>query len=250
MRRLLPALLLVLATGASAEPVMVFAAASLSDALRELAPAWTTQSGDPVEFNFGASSDLARQIIAGAPADVFVSADAAQMDAVERAGLVSRQDRVDLLSNVLVVVEQAGKGAGRPGGPTHPEGLAAVSRLALADPQAVPAGVYARAWLESIGLWERVAPRVIPLLDVRAALAAVASGNADAAIVYRTDAALSNRVRIAFEVQRSEGPPIVYVAAPLLRFPGSSARAFVAWLGSPPARRVFERHGFLAPGPR
>lgn len=245
MRRLLlPVLLVALATQARAEPVMVFAAVSLSDALRELAPAWAAQSGDRVELNFGASSDLARQIIAGAPADAFVSADPAQMDAVERAGLVDREDRVDLLSNVLVVIEQAGSS----GGVRRVEDLPAVSRLALADPQAVPAGVYARKWLESIGVWDRVAPRVIPLLDVRAALAAVASGNADAAIVYRTDAALSQRVRIAFEVPRSEGPPIVYVAAPIRRSPASRSRALVAWLASPAARSVFERHGFLAPG--
>jgi molybdate transport system substrate-binding protein len=243
---MLLALLLLVASAARGEEVMVFAAASLTEALEEIGGSYAAETGSTVGFDFAASSDLARQIVAGAPADVFFSADTAQMDAVEKAGLVAPGDRVDLLSNVLVVIERAGASSTL----ALPADLAGVRRLALADPQAVPAGVYARKWLESIGLWERLQQRVVPLLDVRAALAAVASGNADAAIVYRTDTALSKRVRVAFEVPKDEGPGIVYVVAAISRSPGAAARAFVARLRSAQAARVFEKHGFLVLGPK
>jgi molybdate transport system substrate-binding protein len=129
-----------------------------------------------------------------------------------------------------------------------PRDLPAVRRLALANPQAVPAGVYASKWLESIGLWSAVADRVVPTLDVRAALAAVESENADAAIVYRTDASISRGVRVAFEVPRDEAPAIVY---PLARLAASQKRAtteLVRYLTSPRAREVYRRHGFLVLG--
>jgi molybdate transport system substrate-binding protein len=246
MRRTLLALPLLLASAASAEELTVFAAASLTDALQEIGGSYRNETGTAVGFSFGASSDLARQIVAGAPADVFFSADTAQMDAVEKAGLVAPGDRVDLLSNVLVVIE----GAGAISTLAAPADLAGVRRLALADPEAVPAGVYARKWLESIGLWELLQQRVVPLLDVRAALAAVASGNADAAIVYRTDAALSKRVRIAFEVPKAEGPSILYVVAAISSSRNPAARAFVKRLRSAEAARVFEKHGFIVLGPK
>jgi len=246
MRRTLLALPLLLVSAASAEELTVFAAASLTDALQEIGESCRNETGAAVGFSFGASSDLARQIVAGAPADVFFSADTAQMDAVEKAGLVAPEDRVDLLSNVLVVIE----GAGASSTLAAPADLAGVRRLALGDPEAVPAGVYARKWLESIGLWERLGQRVVPLLDVRAALAAVASGNADAAIVYRTDAALSKRVRIAFEVPKAEGPSILYVVAAISSSRNPAARAFVKRLRSAEATRVFEKHGFIVIGPK
>jgi molybdate transport system substrate-binding protein len=188
----------------------------------------------------GGSNDLARQIRAGAPAEVFVSASAERMDEVQGAGFVRPGDRVDLLSNRLVVVVPAES--------TMPlataEELTRVQRLALGDPQAVPAGIYARQWLEKRGLWERVRGRVVPMLDVRAALAAVESGNADAGIVYRTDAATSKRVRVALEVPEAEAPRIVYPAALLATAKGPAARAFFEHLRSPEARTVFERLGF------
>jgi molybdate transport system substrate-binding protein len=132
------------------DEVAVFAASSLSDVLREVGAAFQAATGDGVMFNFGATSDLARQIRAGAPADVFFSADEAHMDALERSGLVRRSDRIDLLSNSLVVIVPAGSAA-RLGAP---DALPGFRSLALADPQAVPAGVYARRWLESLGLWD------------------------------------------------------------------------------------------------
>jgi len=226
--------------GAAGEEVVVFAAASLADALREIGRAFEARTGHRVVLSLGGSNDLARQIRAGAPAEVFVSASAERMDEVERAGLVRSADRVDLLSNRLVVVVPAGA----PTAPVTAEDLVAVRRLALGDPEAVPAGIYARQWLEKRGLWKRLRDRVVPTLDVRSALAAVESGNADAGIVYRTDAAISRRVRVALVVPAGEAPRIVYPAALLAPSRGPAARAFYEHLRSPAAREAFERLGF------
>ncbi len=162
------------------------------------------------------------------------------MDEVQGAGFVRPPDRVDLLSNHLVVVVPADATTAL----ARAEDLTGMRRLALGDPQAVPAGIYARQWLERRGLWERLRDRVVPTLDVRAALAAVESGNADAGIVYRTDAAISKRVRVVFEVSAEEAPRIVYPAALLATARGPAARAFYENLRSPAAREVFEGLGF------
>jgi molybdate transport system substrate-binding protein len=151
---------------------------------------------------------------------------------------------VDLLSNVLVVVVPVSSAARLSG----PNDLASVRVLTLADPQAVPAGVYARAWLQSIGLWARVQDRVVPALNVRAALAAVEAQNADAGIVYRTDAAISRRVKVAFEVPREQGPPIVYPLAPIATSRKRAAADLMRHLTSAPARAVYRRHGFVPLG--
>ena len=131
-----------------------------------------------------------------------------------------------------------------------PADLTQMRRIALADPEAVPAGVYARTWLESIGLWPALRDRLIPTLNVRAALAAVESGNVDAGIVYRTDAALSRRVRVAFTVPPESGPRIVYVVAPLAATRKTSARDLARRLAGAEARAVFERYGFRVLAPR
>jgi molybdate transport system substrate-binding protein len=198
-----------------------------------------------VVFNLGASNDLARQIEAGAPADVFVSADAAQMDGLQKDGLVRAAERVDLLSNTLVVVVPAGSKATV----ARAADLAAFPTLALADPQAVPAGVYARKWLEASGLWAQLKGRVVPALNVRAALSMVESENAPAGVVYKTDAAVSKRVKVAYEVPRATGPTIVYPVAPVATSKKPAlAAAFVAHLRSAEALLVFARFGFLALG--
>jgi len=238
-----PAVLLIaLAAGssASAAEITVFAAASLADALSEIGKSFGSATGHHVVFNFGASSDLARQIRAGAPADVFFSADEAQMDNVTRAGAVRAADRVDLLSNTLVVVVPART----PRRLRAPSEIANFERLALADPQAVPAGVYARKYLEQVGVWSRLADRVVPTLNVRGALAAVESENVPAAIVYRTDAATSSRVAVAFEVPRAAGPAIVYVMAPLAQA-SAAARLFADELASTRAARIYQKFGFI-----
>jgi molybdate transport system substrate-binding protein len=237
--------LLACAPLAGAEEVLVFAAASLSDALEAIGRSFEKRTGQAVILGVGASSDLARQIKSGAPADVFFSADAAQMDGLVRRGFVRAADRVDLLSNSLVVVVPAGSSARV----DKPADLAAFASLALADPEAVPAGVYARTWLQSVGLWPRLAKRAIPTLDVRAALAAVESESAEAGIVYKTDAALSRRVRAVFDVPRAQGPAITYPVAPLAASEKAATAAFVEYLRSEEARAVFRRFGFVVLGP-
>lgn len=224
--------------------VLVFAAASLTDALKEIAASWEIAGGESVVFNFAASSLLARQIREGAPADLFLSADEAQMDGLERAGLVVPGTRRSVLSNTLVAVvpkdsalriasarDLAGKG---------------VERLALAEPTSVPAGVYSKKFFERVGIWDALAPKVVPTENARATLAAVESGNVDAGIVYRTDAAISKHVRIAFEIPAAMGPAISYPFALVKGAPRETeARRFLAYLGSPAARAVFVRYGFL-----
>jgi molybdate transport system substrate-binding protein len=241
MRIALLALLLTVSLPAYADRALVFAAASTTDALQEVGSAFTKEQGHTVEYAFGASSDLARQAVAGAPADAFLSADTAKMDQVEKAGLVQAGTRVDLLSNRLVVVVPVDSKRHV----ASAADLAKVKRVALADPGAVPAGLYAKAWLEKAGVWKELEPRVVPSLDVRAALAAVEAGRVDAGVVYATDAAMSKRVRVVLTVPEADGPRIVYPVAALSRGKASEAgAAFVQFLRRDIARRIFEKHGF------
>jgi molybdate transport system substrate-binding protein len=228
------------ATPESKHELLVFAAASLTESLEALGKEYTAKTGQPVAFSFGASNDLARQIEAGAPADVFFSADTAKMDALERAGLVQPSSRREFLSNALVVVVPAD--AATTIGSAND--LLALSKIALADPAAVPAGVYAKKWLSGLGLWEKIAPKVVPTLDVRAALAAVESGGVPAAVVYRTDAAITKAVRIAYTVEN--GPEILYSVAPVRSSKhASDSAAFVEYLASPAGREEFTKRGFV-----
>ena len=236
-------LTLLAAVHATAATVMVFAAASLTDSLKEIAATYERMSGDKIVFNFAASSLLERQIEEEAPADVFFSADEAKMDALEKKGLILAETRRSRLSNSLVIV------VATDGGPAIHSGaeLAGqnVRRVALADPKAVPAGIYAKAYLQKIGAWTAVEPKVIPTENVRAALAAVESGDVEAGIVYKTDAAISKRVKVACEVPASEGPPISYPVAELKNAKEpAAARKFLNYLNSSEAGRTFERFGF------
>lgn len=244
MRASLTALvfLLLVALPARAERVLVFAAASTTNALTDIGRAFTKETGHPVQFAFGASSDLARQALAGAPADVFLSADETRMGQVEQGGLLQPGTRVDLLSNRLVVVVPADSKRTL----AAAADLRGVKRLVLADTAAVPAGVYAKAWLERQGLWKELEARVVPALDVRAALAAVEAGRVDAGVVYATDAAQSKRVRVVLTVPEGEGPRIVYPVAALSKGKApEAARAFVRFLQGDVARRAFEKYGFI-----
>jgi molybdate transport system substrate-binding protein len=223
--------------------VLVFAAASLTDALQEIGDVWEKETGIRIVANLGASSMLARQIEEGAPADLFLSADEAQMDRLFKAGLIVRGTRTRVVSNALVVVvprentreisseiELAGP---------------AFERIALAEPRSVPVGVYAKKFLESAGIWRALEARIVPTENARATLAAVEAGNADAGIVYRTDALVSKRVRVAFEVPASRAPFISYPFALVKGAPHeAAARRFLEYLSSKEARAVFARHGF------
>ena len=216
--------------------------------LAELAPAVERATGTRLVFNLGASNDLARQIVAANKADLFFSADEGWMDQVAAAGLVDGGSRRSPLSNRLVVVVPAASSLqiAAAADLVSP----AVRRLSLANPEIVPAGKYAKAWLVSKGAWQAVAQRVVPALDVRAALAAVESGAVEAGVVYRTDAATSGRVRVAYVVPEGEGARISYALAALQPRPHlEAARAVAAWLCGPEAAAVFERLGFVVPDP-
>lgn len=228
----------------SSRQVVVSAAVSLTEALQQLAPMYQARTGERVVLNLGSSNTLARQISFGAGVDVFISADEAQMNAV--AARIDPASRVDLLSNQLAIAVPDD----RPRAITSARGLLdpAVRRVAIGDPAAVPAGVYAKQYLQTLGIWSELSTKIVPSGSVRLALAAVESGAADAAIVYRTDVATATHAREAFVIPASEGPRIVYPAA-LVRS-GSNpdgARRLLAFLRSPEATAVFTRAGFLAP---
>jgi len=219
----------------------VLAAASLTDALSDVAKTWSqTEGGMPVELVFEATSRLAAQIEAGAPADVFVSADREWMDALASKGLVVADTRHDLLGNRLVVVVP--RDAAHV--PTDANALRGIGRLALAGASA-PAGKYARASLQSLGVLDDVAPKIVEGDNVRTALAWVARGEADAGIVYATDAKLEPAVRIAFELPPDSHPAIVYPIAVLANAEhGDAARRFAEYARSEAAQAVFREAGF------
>jgi molybdate transport system substrate-binding protein len=230
----------------SAGPLRVSAAVSLTEVLSDVAKRWEAAGNPHVELNFAASNVLARQVMEGAPVDVFISADDAQMTRVISSGNADATDRVTLFTNQLVIVVPTGHVL--PG--TPPESLAdnAVKRVAIGDPQGVPAGVYAKTWLERIGLWRRVEPKIVPSASVRAALVAVEAANADAGIVYRTDAKGDGKVSIAYEVPFADAPAIVYPGAVLKHAPHpDTSRKFIAFLQSAASRQAFAAGGFLAP---
>jgi molybdate transport system substrate-binding protein len=244
--RSLSRLLLTLTTALSvrAAELNIFAAASLSDALKEIAQAYEPASGDKLNFNLAASSLLARQIKEGAPADVFFSADELKMDDLAQSGLIQPETRRALLSNTLVIVVNADHGATVSS--VDAVNSPAVKRLALAETHTVPAGIYAKDYLQKKNLWDQVASKVIPTENVRACLAAVESGNADAGIVYKTDALISKKVKIAYEITAAEGPKISYPLAVVKPSKHeAAARKFVEYLASPAAGAVFKKYGFL-----
>jgi molybdate transport system substrate-binding protein len=218
-------------------PLTVSAAVSLSDVLEAVAAAYAKSGGAPIRFNFAGSNVLARQIVSGAPVDVFISADEQQMDVVARDGALQPASRTIVASNQLAEI--------RTGFPSGSEGI---RRLALGDPAGVPAGVYAREYLVKQGLWKTYEPRVVPMQNVRAALRAVENGSADAALVYVTDARTSTDAAVALLVPLDQSPAILYPAAVIARTkqPVEAAR-FLAFLKSAEARAIFAQYGFLEP---
>ena len=246
--KILPLLLLALVatTVAVAAELNVFAAASLSDALKEIAKTYEPASGDKLRFNFGASGALARQIKEGAPADVIFSADELRVDQLEKAGLLLPGTRKTILANTLVLVVAAENGA--PVASLADLTKAEVRHVAIGEPATVPAGTYAKEHLQKNGLWEPLAGKLVPLDTVRAVLAAVEAGNADAGFVYQTDALISKKVKIAVAVARADGPKITYPVAVLRDAKSPEAgRALAAFLAGPEAQKVFAKYGFLPP---
>lgn len=235
---------------ATAADLTVFAAASLKTALDAAAAGFTAETGLDVATAYAGSSVLARQITQGAPADVFISASPDWMDVLDAEGLVVPGSRTDLLGNRLVLIAPNPDAA--PDAPqaeiTPDLNLAALlgdGHLAMAFVEAVPAGIYGKAALEALGLWESVAPRVVETDNVRAALALVALGEAPFGIVYATDAAAEDAVTIAGTFPESSHPPIIYPAAATTTGRTEDATAFLAHLQGPEARATFEAAGFL-----
>ena len=248
LRTTAAACLLALAAQAGARaPLTVSAAVSLTEVMQAVGRAYEAAGHGPLVFNFASSNVLARQIVNGAPVDVFISADEAQMEIVRRAALVAG-GLVPLCGNRLAVITRRDLAAVV----TSPAGLAApaVRRIAIGNPDAVPAGVYARQYLEAVNLWGALQPRLLLSGSVRAALAAVVNGAADAGIVYTTDLRGSPDVHVAAIVEGPQAPRIVYPAAALASSARSGeAAAFVKFLQSDEIRRIFAAHGF-APAPR
>ncbi len=245
LRALIATLVLMLAPlPAFAADVTVFGAASLADALKEIAANYGKQNHKQVAVSLAASSALARQIEASSGADIFISADLDWMDYLDNKGLIQHDTRIDLLGNRLVLV--AGKDVSTNINiAPHFDLLGALKggRLAIADPDSVPAGKYGRTALTSLGVWNSVVNRLVNAENVRVALAYVARGEAPLGIVYETDAKADKNVRIVGVFPENSHQPILYPAA-LVKDAKPGARAFLAYLSSPAARVVFEKYGF------
>lgn len=230
---------------ANAEEILVFAAASLTNALADIADAWRVETGHTATLSFAGSSALARQIQAGAPADVFISASVDWMDAVAASGDLRAGTRRDILGNRLVLIAH-----GRDVSPVTIDrdldlvGLLDGGRLSMALVEAVPAGIYGRAALESLGLWDAVRPRVAQSDNVRVALAFVAQGEAPLGIVYATDAAVQDRVSVIGTFPADSHPPIVYPAAVTAQSKSALAEDFLTFLTSDTARALWGGFGF------
>ncbi|MDR3538831.1 MAG: molybdate ABC transporter substrate-binding protein [Acetobacteraceae bacterium] len=256
MRRLLsllaqPLRLLVLAAllmpaVAHAQGLTVFAAASLTDAMKDVSGVWEKQGHPPLRMSFGASSTLARQIEQGAPANVFASADETWMDYLAKANLLAPDTRRDLLANQLVLIVPAAHPRQIAIGPQldldallGPDG-----RLAMGDPAHVPVGLYAQQAFTRLGLWDKLQPHLARTADVRAGMLLVERGEAPAGVVYATDAAVSTGVTVAGVFPPNTHDPITYPFAVVKSGDTPEARALLAFLAGPEARAVFNKRGF------
>lgn len=227
------------------QPLTVFAAASLREAMEAVGTAFEAETGTRVVFSFAGTGTLARQIEAGAPADVFLSADEAWMDYVRDAGAVDPDTIRTFASNALVLI---GPEDGEPL-ELSPDTLSArlgPHRLAMADPETVPAGRYGKAVLENLGLWPAVSGSLAPMENVRVALTAVARGDTPLGLVYRTDALIEPDVAILHEFPQDSHPEIRYLAARTVSADHAAATAFLAFLSSQAATEALHSLGFVA----
>jgi molybdate transport system substrate-binding protein len=226
----------------STEPLTVSAAISLTESLEAVAAAYGASGGAPVRFNFAGSNTLARQLVNGAPADLFISADEAQMDVAAAAGAIDRTTRIDLVANRLAVLVRPDRATIRTVGDLLDP---AIRRVAIGDPAAVPAGVYARQYLEAARLWPTMQSRLVPVSNVRAAVTAVENGSVDAAIVYATDAAIAATAIRMIPIEGPGTPRVVYPAAVVARSRNRhEAVRFLAFLRGPTATGIFQRYHF------
>lgn len=259
VRGALTALVLGLALACSVAPaqardVVVFAAASLKNALDDAAAAWMRETGKKAVISYAASNALARQIEAGAPADLFFSADLEWMDYAASKGLIKPETRIPLLGNTLVLIAPRDSSASivlQPG--VDLASTLGNGRLAMGQVDAVPAGKYGKAALEKLGAWTGVREKIAQTENVRAALLLVSRGEAPLGIVYKTDAASDPNVRIVATFPEGSHPPIVYPVALTQDSSNADAASFLAYLQSMQTKPFFERQGFTViakPGPR
>lgn len=235
------------AADAPSQDILVFAAASLTNVLDEIGAAYTQQTRQTVKFSYAASSALARQLEAGARADVFFSADLEWMDYVQARGLIDRTTRRNVLGNRLALVAPADSKIELKIAPGF--ALAAAlgnGRLATGDPESVPVGKYARSALTSLGVWNDVADRLVRADNVRSALAFIARGETPLGIVYETDAKVERRVRVVDFFPADSHSPIVYPVA-VTASARPAARQFIDFLQSAPAQEAFKKYGFQNP---
>ena len=221
----------------------VFAAISLTDALGEIGTAFTAENGVKIFYNFAASATLQRQIEKGATADIFISASPRQVVALETNGLIETESRHDLLTNRLVLVSDDTT-------EITVEMLAdlaapEISRIAIGHPNIVPAGTYAKEALIHLGLWETLQSKFVFGTDVRASLAYVTAGNADVAIVYKTDTTLTRHIKVLYQLPAEAYTPIIYPAVIIIESERKQlARRFMTYLYSMESGEIFEKHGF------
>jgi molybdate transport system substrate-binding protein len=233
-------------SGEGERVITVFAAASLTDVMGDISEAFTQESAIRVRFNFAGSHVLTRQIEAGAPADIFFPADEEKMDRIMSLGLVDDETRTSILSNRLIVVipEDSDLKLEEISDLTKPE----VNRIALANPETVPAGIYAKRYFESMGFWEVIRPKVIPTANVRAALAAVRAGNVDAGVVYRSDVFSAVGVKVIWEIPEGKEWSISYPVAVLKTAKDKAgAAALLEFMDREEAQSTFQRFGFELP---
>ncbi|HXA20889.1 MAG TPA: molybdate ABC transporter substrate-binding protein [Acetobacteraceae bacterium] len=246
MRFLLFLCVLLVPLASRAQELTVFAAASLTDAMKDVSAQWAQTGHQPLRMSFGSSSTLARQIEQGAPVNLFASADQNWMDYLANKQMIAVDTRKDLLGNDLVLVVAADK----PQHVTIGRGfdllglLGPNGRLATGDPAHVPVGIYAEQALRKLGLWDAVAPRLARTDDVRAALLLVERGEVPAGIVYATDAAVSKAVMIAGTFPADSHDPVSYPFAVTKAGDTAEARALMTFLAGPQARAIFVQRGF------
>lgn len=232
------------------DELTLFAAASMTDAITELAAAYSAAGHPAVKLAFAASSTLAKQIENGAPADLFISADQQWMDYLAERSLIVEETRTDVAGNALVLIVPAGSPQAAPADPAGIDWLTLLGgdgKLAIGDPAHVPAGRYAKAALDYLKLWPSVESHAVFAGDVRAALAFVETGEAVVGIVYSTDAAISDKVAVVGAFPPESHDPIVYPIAVLAGHDRPEARDFLAFLLSPTAAKVLGKYGFTMP---
>ncbi len=245
LRTLFACLFALTVQAAAARDVTVYAAASLTGALQEVGDGFTAQGGPKIKFSFAASSLLARQIEAGAEADVFVSADSEWMNYLADRNLIQTASRKDILSNRLVLISAKDNPIQLKIAPNFPLVQAlGDGRLAVADPDSVPAGRYARSALTSLGVWGTVAERLVRAENVRVALTYVARGEAPLGIVYETDAKAEPKVKVVDVFPADSHLPIVYPFALTQSGTSAEAKAFLDYTKSAKAADVFRKYGF------